>query len=84
MAQVKQPKLCGYNWCIKVKWSNQNCVVLTAVLKWRNQNCVGLTDVLKYKVILSNEILKKFKHTVKKCEQNVTLIKNDVFWLNVS
>lgn len=19
MAQVKQPKLCGYNWCIKVK-----------------------------------------------------------------
>lgn len=56
MAQVKQPKLCGYNWCIKVKWSNQNCVVLTAVLKWRKQNCVGLTDVLKYKVILCNEI----------------------------
>lgn len=80
MAQVKQPKLCGYNWFIKIKWSNQNCVVL----KWRNQNCVGLTDVLKYKVILCNEILKKFKHTVKKCEQNVTLIKNDVFWLNVS
>lgn len=70
MAQVKQPKLCGYNWCIKVKWSNQNCVVLT--------------DVLKYKVILCNKILKKFKHTVKKCEQKVTLIKNDVFWLNVS
>lgn len=80
MAQVKQPKLCGYNWFIKIKWSNQNCVVL----KWRNQNCVGLTDVLKYKVILGNEILKKFKHTVKKCEQKVTLIKNDVFWLNVS
>lgn len=43
MAQVKQPKLCGYNWYIKVKWSNQNCVVLT--------------DVLKYKVILCDEIL---------------------------